>query len=32
MDCVKGECGLGRARVWTGKSESVDCKVRIWIG
>ncbi len=40
MDCVKGECGLGRARVWTGKSESVDCvkreyglgKRRVWTG
>ncbi len=32
MDCVKGECGLGRARVDWEKRKCGLCKARIWIG
>ncbi len=40
MDWVKGEYGLGKARAWTGQSESMDwvkgeCglgKRRVWTG
>ncbi len=28
MDCVKREYGLGKARVWTGKSKNMDCVKR----